>query len=179
MNVVKRLCLLLLFTPASITGFGQQRADTALVKHSPKKATLLSTFLPGAGQVYNGKYWKVPVIYGGFALLVYSVSFYDTEYNRFRVGLNNKRAGQPTGDVELEPLSEDVLLSVRESYRESRDFNVILCVGMYALQILDAAVDAHLREFNVSDKLSLNWQPQVFPLAGQPIGGLRIGLTIK
>jgi hypothetical protein len=138
------------------------KTDTVLIKtpkHSPKKATLLSAFLPGAGQIYNKKYWKVPILYGGFAALIYSYVFYLDQYNIYREAYKKKNSNQTIDDPQIAQLPAEMIYNIRESYRESRDLSMIALVGLYALNVIDAAVDAHLYAFDVSENLSLRVEP--------------------
>jgi hypothetical protein len=148
-------------------------------KHSPKTATLLSLCLPGAGQVYNRKnwWWKVPIIYGGGAALVYGAVFYNTNYSdfsdayEFKVKYPDAPVTNPRFDRDAENLR-----SIRNSYRDARDQCFIGLGVLYALQV-DAAVEAHFFDFNVSEDLSLNIQPQ-FVMNG-PINYSGVQLTLK
>jgi hypothetical protein len=140
----------------------------------PKKATYLA-LVPGLGQIYNKKYWKLPIVYGGFAALIYSVSFYQNEYDIVRQAVLDKKAGRPISDPTLQPLDDANLVSLRDFYRESRDLSWIGIGGLYALQIIDAAVDAHLQEFDVSENLTLKWQPDYRIQAGRAF----VGATLK
>jgi hypothetical protein len=140
----------------------------------PKKATYLA-LVPGLGQIYNKKYWKLPIVYGGFAALIYSVSFYQNEYDLVRQAVLDKNAGRPISDPTLEPLDIANLVSLRDFYRESRDLSWIGIGGLYALQIIDASVDAHLQEFDVSENLTLKWQPDYRVQAGRAF----VGATLK
>lgn len=113
--------------------------------HSPKKATILSAILPGAGQVYNKKWWKVPIVYLGLGASAY---FFDVNQFNFN--------GYKELYIETE---DDFYLVELERYRRWRDISAIAFVAVYGLQIIDANVDAHLFHFDVSDDLSFNWAP--------------------
>lgn len=149
-------------------------------KHSPRTATLLSLCLPGAGQVYNRKnwWWKVPVIYGGGAALIYGAVYYDNNYQDFSDAYAFKVL-HPNEPVLNPRFDRDVanLRSIRNSYRDARDQCFIGLGLLYALQIVDAAVEAHFFDFNVSEDLSLNIQPQ-FVMNG-PINYSGVQLTLK
>lgn len=149
-------------------------------KHSPRTATLLSLCLPGAGQVYNQKnwWWKVPVIYGGGTALVYGAIFYSNNYRDFSRAYEFRRLNPdlPISDPRFDR-DEANLRSIRDSYRDARDQCFIGLGVLYALQIVDAAVEAHFFDFNVSEDLSLNIQPQ-FVLNG-PINYSGVQLTLK
>ncbi len=145
---------------------------------APKKAMLYS-LIPGGGQYYNKKYWKVPVIYIGFGALIYSFNFYNTEYNRVRQAYIQSINNQPITDPEFANVPQDMLYNVRESYRKSRDLSIIGMVGLYALNLIDAAVDAHLSGFDVTDKLSLRIKPDYQYYRGSSYVGLNIKLSIR
>lgn len=144
----------------------------------PKKATYLA-LVPGLGQIYNKKYWKLPIVYGGFAALIYSVSFYQTQYDLLRQAVLDKNAGRVLSDPTLQPYDAANLVSLRDFYRESRDLSWIGMGGLYALQIIDAAVDAHLQEFDVSENLSLKWQPDYRIQAGHAFVGATFVLSFR
>ena len=170
-------CLLLLAEPCAaqrtdttrISAADTMRIDTStsLVKkvppsyHSPKKAALLS-LIPGGGQVYNKKYWKVPVIYICYGGLAYGFNFNQQQYVTYRSALRNKLNGVPDS---YSIYTESSLESAYQFYKNRRDLCVIGGVALYLLNIVDAAVDAHLYTFNVSDDLSLNIHPALISTA--------------
>jgi hypothetical protein len=152
-------------------------------KHSPKKATLLSLAIPGAGQVYNRKnwWWKVPIIYGGGAALVYGAVFYQKNYKDFQEAYKFKQLypDQPTGNFRYDKYNDPATLrAFRDSYKQARDQCIIGLGLLYAVQIVDAAVEAHFFDFNVSEDLSLNIQPQL-GFTGQPYAGVQFTLKLK
>lgn len=172
-------CVFLLINKAN----AQKNNDKPYVADStswsrPKKATYLA-FVPGLGQIYNKKYWKLPIVYGGFAALIYSVTFYQKQYDEVRQAVLDRNAGLKLADPTLEPLDIANLTSLRDFYRENRDLSWIGIGGLYALQIIDAAVDAHLQEFDVSENLSLKWQPDYHFQYGQAYVGATFRLTLK
>lgn len=130
----------------------------------PTRAALMSAAFPGMGQLYNKKYWKLPIVYGGFAYFISTIIFYDQQYNRFRRNLLYASDNNPDTsiDPEFERLRDPVQTLLRERDRavRERDFHVILLLLFYGVQIADAAVDAHLKGFDVSDNLSLQVRPQ-------------------
>ncbi len=153
-------------------------------KHSPKTATLLSMALPGAGQVYNGKnwWWKVPIIYAGGAALVYGATFYQKNYVAYRdaYAFTVQNPDVPTGDPRFDQYQDPAtLITIRNSYKEARDQCLIGLGLLYALQVLDAAVEAHFLEFNVSEDLSLNIQPQFGITASSAYSGVQLTLRLK
>ncbi|RMG78311.1 MAG: hypothetical protein D6707_10040 [Bacteroidetes bacterium] len=144
--------------------FNIQAQDTLKVKdtlsHSPKKAMILSAIVPGAGQVYNKKIWKVPVIYAGIGTGVYFYSFNRKEYLRNKNAYLQRLNGEADEFSSLENYKSDAqLIADTETYRKFMEISVIAIAAVYALNILDAGVDAHLFYFDVSDDLSLHITP--------------------
>lgn len=132
-------------------------------KHSPLKATMLSATLPGLGQAYNGRYWKIPIIYAGFGAVAWFVGFNNNEYQTFRRAYVARVDGNPNTVDELPRYSTDQLQRATNFYRRNLEITYILGAALYVLNILDATVDAHLIDFDVGEDLSLNLHPVVFP----------------
>lgn len=125
-------------------------------QHSPATATILSTILPGAGQVYNKKMWKVPVIYGGLSTMVFIVDWNNRGYVKM------KRAIRQYPNDEFNGLrTEDELKLYRDTYRKNRDIAFLGLIGVYVLNIIDANVDAHFYDWNVNDDLSFRVEPTI------------------
>lgn len=171
----------------SLTCLAQQKDTTTQpvqsknwrANHSPKKATLLSLAFPGAGQFYNRSYWKMPIIYAGFGALVYAVDFNQGEYKRFGNYYLQATDDDPN-TIPAFPGTPDQLRTKRNYYKKNRDLSIIGMAGLYALQIVDAHVDAHLTMFDVSDDLTLQWSPHITPLyttSQRVTGGLSFQLT--
>lgn len=149
--------------------------------HSPKRAVRLSAILPGAGQVYNDKIWKVPIIYAGFATLGYSIHFSHKNFKEFNTPLVNRLNGD-SSDVYLDVYTNDNLRQLKNFYQRNRDLSIIGTVVLYTLNIVDAYVDAHLYEFDVSDDLSLRIEPQVTPsffARNTPVYGLKLKFDLN
>lgn len=135
---------------------------------SIKKATTLSTMCPGAGQVYNGSYWKVPVVLGGFATMAYIIDFNNRGYKRFKRAYDLLTDGDDTTVDEFEGRYKDTYLkNLKNNYRRNRDLSIIGTVGFYLLNIIDAHVDAHLKDFDISDDLSVSLTPAMLNLSTQ------------
>ncbi len=130
---------------------------------SPAKAAMLSATLPGLGQIYNGKYWKLPIIYGGFGTLVYFVDFNNTEYRKWREAWVARVDGNPNTIDDFPLHSTDVLERAMNYYRRNLEITYMLAAALYILNILDASVDAHLMHFDVGEELSLGMQPFTLP----------------
>lgn len=174
--------------------------DTAKKKKEltrPQKAAIMSAVLPGAGQVYNKKYWKVPIVYVLMGGSGYMFNLYQSQINVYRRAYLYKLAKVPvTGDyftrfeekyykrtrqqVELDDISIDNVRTLKQSARQSRDIFVIIMAVVYAINILDASVDAHLSEFDMDDNLSIGWKPQYIYASNGANGiGLGVNFTIK
>jgi hypothetical protein len=147
-------------------------------EHSPTKATIMSACLPGLGQAYNKKYWKVPVIYAGLGVMGYFIYTNTDEYLNYKCAYIESSYGNTNGSYSylVNRYSKDELLSAREYYRRNLEITCLLTALWYALNILDATVDAHLYTFNISDKLSLKVEPQVMTggFAHQSSAGIKI-----
>ncbi|MDK2909928.1 MAG: hypothetical protein PWR20_1495 [Bacteroidales bacterium] len=148
------------------SGYSQEPTpDYIIGTKNPKKATLLSMALPGLGQAYNGKYWKIPVIYAGLGATGYFALSNRSEYRKFRAAYQYKVFNLP-GDPPNEYATlytADQLRVQRDYYRRNMEFNYILAVVVYILNMVDAAVDAHLSAFDISDDLSLRVAPDWIP----------------
>ena len=150
-----------------------------IVKHSPRKATLMSTLLPGLGQVYNHQWWKVPIIYGGFGGVVYGIAFNTKYFKDFRGAYKSRLEGNFT-DPYVGKYTNANLEELQQFYRRNRDLCYVILAGVYVLNILDANVSAHLFDFDVSDDLSLRWQPSILTAnSGQTVPALSLSLRFK
>lgn len=129
-------------------------------KHSAHKATIYSLVLPGLGQAYNKKYWKIPIIYIGFGALTYFAIQNNGYYKDYRNAyLWVQTEGASGVDNQYTKYNSDQLYSTMNFYQSNRDLSYILMVLLYTINIVDAAVDAHLYDFDVNDELSLKLAP--------------------
>jgi hypothetical protein len=150
-------------------------ADTLKYKRlDPRKALFYSAIFPGLGQMYNNKYWKLPFVYGGFAVTITVVNYYQKNYVKYRDDLFTFLA---TGTSKYN-LSESTLRYVVDKTRRQRDYYVIISGIWYFLQIVDAHVDAHLQEFKFNKNLDITLRPSVNQdyLTGRTAG---LTLTLK
>lgn len=181
----------MLITTDTDSTFGEDNivvADTIKTKikpekrHSPKKAAFLSAVLPGAGQVYNRKYWKVPIIYGGFAGLGYAIGINQKRFNDYRVGFKIVANDSLISSyvVDGQSYSQSQLKELKDFYARNRNLSVIFATVLYTLNIIDAAVDAHLFEFDVSEDLSMRIEPvyQYNMGNGQSFTGIKLNLRL-
>ena len=144
---------------------------------SPKKATLMA-LMPGLGQIYNHKYWKVPIVYTGFAVLGYFIVTNTREYHTFRDAYN-ATADSATTNPYAQKYSASQLRTVRDYYRRNMQLSYILTGAWYILQIVDANVDAHLTHWNISNNLSLEVQPVISPPIKRRDFGAYNGFTLR
>lgn len=128
-------------------------------RYNPKKAALFASVVPGLGQIYNKKYWKLPLVYGGFIGLGYGLNFYQQGYTKYKSELFDILESDATGAISPSGYTEDQLRTIVDRYRRERDFFMILMAGMYLLQIVDAHVDAHLKEFDLNPNLHVRLEP--------------------
>jgi hypothetical protein len=142
-------------------------ADSTREKeHSPTKATIMSALLPGLGQIYNKKYWKVPVIYAGIGVMTYFIVFNADEYLNYKCAYIEKNNGDTEGNYKdlVNRYTLEELMSAREYYRRNLEISCLISALWYVLNIVDAAVDAHLYTYNITDKLSFKLEPVVEPV---------------
>lgn len=126
--------------------------------HAPRRATIYSALLPGLGQAYNKKYWKIPIIYAGLAGFGYMFSVNNDEYNYYRENLIAVNDEDPNTTNET-TYSSDQLQTLKNQYKKNRDLAIIGFALIYFLNIMDANVDAHLKTFDVNNDLSLHLDP--------------------
>lgn len=188
--------LLILFFTTGFSAYSQKtEADSTQIKkseviHSPRKATIYSAVLPGLGQIYNRKYWKVPLIYGGFVTFGYFINFNNNEYITYRQAYSDIIDNDPTTNSHLYLKVNPSLLKpenkadytqalriAKDGSRRNRDLVVISTAMFYALNIIDASVDAHFFNFDISDDLTINWVPGPMICADQKLIGLHCRFT--
>ncbi len=146
-------------------------------RFDPRKALLYSAVFPGAGQAYNKKYWKLPIVYGGFYLGIKVINEYQTLYAKYKnelfIILN-----EPTIKKSASGYTEDQLRNLINTYRRQRDYFTALTALWYILQMVDAHVDTHLKEFDLNPQLQVRLEPSIQnnPLTGKSTG---LSLTLR
>jgi hypothetical protein len=136
----------------------EKKLNKKAVYQKARTAAVMSAILPGSGQIYNKKYWKAPIVYAGLAGFGYLLYTNQTQLNYFSENL--KAEYDEDGEtVNTSGYSGDQLLVLKQDARKYRDMGVIGCAIIYALNIVDANVDGHLRTFDVSDDLTLQIKP--------------------
>jgi hypothetical protein len=154
------------------------------INHPPKRAALMSTILPGAGQIYNKKYWKVPLIYVGAAGLAYSFNVNQTKYSQYRKAYIARLDGDPNTIDNYPKYTDDNLNTLQKFYQRNRNLTVIGASLLYVMNIIDASVDAHMFTFSVDDDdLSFQVRPTVINMgymAANPyVTGVSLSLNFK
>jgi hypothetical protein len=158
-----------------------QEADTASVipvvqTHKPRKAVIMSAIIPGLGQAYNKKFWKVPIIYGAGGAFAYYLGYYQDKYTKFRTALATGKEGQQY-TIDGRTYDYESLKTGQDYYRRYRDLNALGITAIYFLNIVDAMIDAHFFYYDVSDNLTMHIQPAVFNNPGATSSlGLQINL---
>ncbi len=126
---------------------------------SPAKAAFYSAILPGLGQAYNKKYWKIPLVYAALGTGIYFYLDNDKEYKRYRDAYKRRLSGftddefYGTGSTPI--ISNDALIRAQRTLSRNREISLLVTLGIYALNIIDANVDAHLLQYNVDENLAL------------------------
>ncbi|MFM7768966.1 MAG: DUF5683 domain-containing protein [Bacteroidota bacterium] len=164
-----RIVLFLFFLAGTHFCFSQKDSSNFSKKwhlpHSPLKATVYSSVIPGLGQVYNKKIWKTPIVLGGMGTCVFFISKNSKEFQFWKsayIAVNDTDPNTNATGIAL-GLSKAQIDFNRLLYKKYLDISYLSLIGVYALQILDAHVDAHLFQFDVSPNLSLRTTPIVHP----------------
>lgn len=133
--------------------------------HSPKKATIYSAVLPGLGQAYNKKYWKIPIVYAGFGTTGYFIYRNTTQYKLYKQAYIYRMDDDYLTVDDYPEYTATELAYIKDNYRRNMEISYIATAAVYIFNIIDATVDAHLFDFDISDDLSMNWQPSIIPLS--------------
>ena len=182
-----------LLTPDSIPGKRQKRDWNTWVPN-PQRAMWLALVFPGAGQIYNRKFWKLPIVYGGFMGCIYAMTWNNMMYKDYSqayldimdndpmTASYNKflHLGRQITDQNKDRYKE-VFRKRKDKYRRWRDMSFFIMVGIYAVSVIDAYVDAELSVFDISHDLSLKVQPTVIStsLSNNPIYASSLGVNCQ
>ncbi len=181
-----KLWLVVLLLLASVPLNAQMATSDSLAptkKHSPHKASVYSAALPGLGQIYNRKYWKVPIVYAGIGAFTYAGIINRNEYRMAREAFNYVSNGDtyPTDNKYVKYPANDII-SIRDYYRRNMEVSFLLLGVWYGLNIIDATVDAHFFFYDVSEDLVLQLKPGMQTAAVLPNGKLAVvpaSLTLR
>ncbi len=170
------------------------KRDWSTWRPDPKRALWLALVLPGAGQIYNRKYWKLPIIYGGFIGCIYALTWNNMMYKDYSQAYLDIMDNDPNTDsynkflhlgVEINSSNEErykeIFKNRKDKYRRWRDMSFFVMIGVYALSVIDAYVDAELSAFDISKDLSLKVEPTVIPnhSGGNPLQAQSLGVNCK
>jgi len=152
-------------------------------KHIPRIATMRSALIPGWGQAYNKEYWKIPIVYGILSIPTVLYFYNDSYYKKTKFAYEARFRQQngdstlvPSIDPELKNLGIASLQSYRNAFRQSRDYSILWFLLAWGLQVADATVFAHLKQFDVSNDLSMELTPTFNPLTRTPGFGLTLNV---
>lgn len=170
------------FPGATITAQVNDTIHSEVLKpHSPTRAAVFSAILPGLGQGYNKKYWKIPIVYAGFGVITYFIATNTKEYRNYKEAYTYVASGDSSAiDNELVGrYDEDQLLSGKNYYRRNMEFSYILGGLWYILNIIDATVDAHFFDYDISEDLSIRVDPVMLHRRDdyRPVSGLKLTLN--
>ena len=169
----------------------KQKRDWATWRPNPKRAMWLAIVIPGAGQIYNRKYWKLPIVYGGFIGCMYAMRWNNQMYNDYSQAYMDLMDNDPATQSYNQFLHlgstitdankdryQNLFKKRKDYYRKYRDLSIFCMIGVYALSIIDAYVDASLSEFDISKDLSLKVEPAVMNsrTSANPIKSSALGL---
>mgnify|MGYP006945857192 CR=1 FL=1 len=162
-------------------GFSQKKMNFLSDSvHSPKKATIYSAVLPGLGQAYNRKYWKIPIVYAAIGGCVTAAVINHNSFDLRKQELKDRAEFGSPQSSRFSRFTDGQLLESSDYYRKWRDNMIIFSCLAYTLNIIDANVDAHLFNFNVDEDLSLNWSPYLFsPDINRPVSGVSLTLRFR
>ena len=165
-------------------------------KPDPKKAVLMA-LVPGLGQIYNRKFWKLPIVYGGLMGCMYAVTWNNRNYQAYKdIMIDAEEPNRPVEEfhtswqdflgIGYDPKEwvtntnfQTQLKNRKDYYRRYRDLSIIITVGVYALSIIDAYVDAQLFDFDISPDLSMHWEPSVTPQTAYSSRSYGLNCSIK
>jgi len=180
--VIILFCILMMIPQTEIVAQVKEKADTSAVKpHSPSKASIYSAVLPGLGQGYNRKYWKIPIIYAGFGLITYFIINNTRQYKDYKEAYTYVASGDSsyTDNELIGKYDEQQLLDGKNYYRRNMELTYIIGGLWYLLNIIDASVDAHFFDYDVSEDLSIRVDPMMHIRRDdlRPVSGIRLTLN--
>jgi hypothetical protein len=161
-----------IFIALFLTFIGICEAQESLVK-TPKRAGIYSAIMPGAGQVYTKKYWKVPIIYAGLITSAYYFKENHDFYDLYKSTYLNRIDGNTNDNLDY---SNTDLITLTEFYRRNREVSALLFTLTYILNIVDASVSAHLFDYDVTEDISLHFQP--IYMAKENANGLSLSIKL-
>ena len=159
------------------------------IKHSPAKAAMMSAVVPGLGQIYNRRYWKLPIVYAAIGVSVGFFVFWQNEFSCYRRAYVDMNDNDPYTNYHLsskfnffpdfytETQRNQYITKRKDQYRTNRDWSIVAMAAAYALNIIDANVDAHLMDFSLDDNISLKIRPNIIEHGNSQKFGLVLSLN--
>lgn len=194
---VKRLIFIFIFVIISSENFAQTdstsfdtESDTLIIleqdtveitdpnKRNPTKAFIYSAVIPGLGQAYNRKYWKIPIVYTALGSVAFFFNYNNKLYKKYVTGLNELLNDTIPITIFTDNPDVGTITQYKDNFRRNRDLSALIFIAVYALNFVDAVVDAHLSDFDISDDLSLKIRPEILPIYTQK-NNKTIGLTFS
>jgi len=157
-------------------------SETEMDPLSPAKATFYSAILPGLGQVYNKKYWKVPIIYAAMGTSMYFYIDNKNELERYQTAYKLRISGREdefNGEDGKPNISDDGLIRAQEVLKKNRDLSLFITIGLYALNIIEANVDAHLSDKAFDPNLSFRPSLYINPINNKVVTGINLKYNFK
>lgn len=176
----------MIFLAVVSSTFAKNDSIVAQKEHNPKRATIYSAVLPGLGQAYNKKYWKIPIVYAGIGTIFYIAYTNGGNYSDYRKAYDYKTGIITEADDEIISIanrySNDNLITIRDHYRRNMELSWIAMALWYGLNVIDACVDAHLFEYDINDDLTLKVEPMLqtnFEEMAYGYGKCSTGVSLK
>lgn len=147
---------------------------------APAKAAFYSAVLPGLGQAYNGKYWKIPIAYAGLGVGIYFYVNNNKQYDRYRNAYKRRLAGFKDDEFivdDVERVTTDGLIRAQKFYQRNKEVSLLVTAGIYILNIIDANVDAHLQQFNINEDLTFKPAVNFDEFSGKTRYGLSLNFN--
>ena len=170
--MIYRHWIVIFFCAFSIANFAQNKENTqdslktevykpvVMDPLAPSKAAFYSAILPGLGQAVNKKYWKIPIVYAALGTSIYLYMDNDRNYKRYRKAYKRRLSGftddEFYGEGSIPLLSNEALIRAQQTLRRNKELSLLISIGLYALNIIDANVDAHLLQYNMDQNLAIN-----------------------
>lgn len=144
---------------------------------APARAAFYSALLPGLGQAYSKKYWKIPIIYAALGTSIYAYKWNNDIYNRFRDVYKARLSGVDPNTLEFPSLTNEGLIERQRTYRRDQELSILITVGLYVLNIVDANVSAHLQQYNISKDLSFRPKINIDQFNARPNYGMTLNYS--
>jgi hypothetical protein len=173
--------IVLIFIGANLKIFSQKDSIIPAFIPSPKKSAVIGLAIPAGGQVYNRKYWKAPIALGAYVGMVYVIDFNQDIYRRLSVAYQSSLKNESHEFSNLPGFNTRTLRSLRDAYDKRTQMSYVGAIFVHFLVALEAFVDAHLQDFDITEDLSINYKPQIIipPTGSNPYFGLTMTIPLN